>query len=149
MRFSEAKNRKVISTTGANTVGRLNEFVIDPRTAHVVALRLKKAQGKGDTLTWNDMKSFGQDAIIVESPEAIAVPQGDLAALCDKRRSMLGKRILTERGDSVGKVKDVEFDADSGRVRAVITENEEIDGPRIVGLGTYALVIRAQPPTAG
>lgn len=142
MRFSEAKNRKVISTTGAKTVGRLSEFVVDPRTAHVVALKLRKAEGKGNTLTWNHMKSFGQDAIIVESADMIRSAEGDLAALCDKRRRMLGKRILTERGDEVGRVKDVEFDPDSGQVRAVITESAEIDGPRIIGLGTYALVVR-------
>jgi sporulation protein YlmC with PRC-barrel domain len=142
MRFSEAKNRKVISTTGAKTVGRLSEFVVDPRTAHVVALKLRKAEGKGNTLSWNHMKSFGQDAIIVESAEMIRSAEGDLAALCDKRRRMLGKRILTERGDEVGRVKDVEFDPDSGLVRAVITDGPEIDGPRIIGLGTYALVVR-------
>jgi sporulation protein YlmC with PRC-barrel domain len=142
MRFSEAKNRKVISTTGATTVGRLNEFVLDPRTAHVVAVKLKKAAGKGDTLTWNHMKSFGQDAIIVESADMISVPEGDLATLSDKRHRVLGKRILTDRGEAVGRVKDVEFDPDSGQVRAVITDNEEIDGPRIIGLGSYALVVR-------
>ncbi len=142
MRFSEAKNRKVISTAGAKTVGQLNEFVVDPRTGHVVALKLKKAAGKGNTLSWNHMKAFGQDAIIVESADMIRPAEGDLAALCDKRRRVLGKRILTEHGDEVGKVKDVEFDPDSGLVRAVISENAEIEGPRIIGLGTYALVVR-------
>lgn len=142
MRFSEAKNRKIISTSGANTVGRLNEFIVDPRTAHVVALKLKKAQGKGNTLSWNHLKSFGQDAIIVESADMIRPAEGDLATLCDKRRRVLGKRILTERGEQVGKVRDVEFDPDSGQVRAIITENGEIEGPRILGLGSYALVVR-------
>jgi sporulation protein YlmC with PRC-barrel domain len=142
MRFSEAKNRKVISTTGATTVGKLQSFVVDPRGAHVVALTLKKTEGDGDTLVWSSITSFGRDAVTVESADLITQAEGDLIVLSDKQHRVLGKRVLSERGDELGKVKDVEFDPDNGAVRSLITDTEEIAGARMVGLGTYALVVR-------
>jgi sporulation protein YlmC with PRC-barrel domain len=142
MRFSEAKNRKVMSTTGAVTIGKLQGFVVDPRGAHVVALTLKKTEGDGDTLIWNNIKSFGRDAVTVESADLITKPEGDLVVLSDKHHRVLGKRVLTERGDELGKVKDVEFDPDNGAIRSLITNTEEIAGGRMLGLGTYALVVR-------
>ena len=142
MRFSEAKNRKVMSTTGAITVGKVRDVVVDPRKAHVVAVTLKKTEGDGDTLTWNNMKSFGRDAITIDSADVITVAEGELAVLSDKHHKLIGKRVLTDGGDELGKVKDIEFDPESGAVRAVITNNEEIAGGRMIGLGSYALVVR-------
>lgn len=142
MRFSEAKNHRVVSTTGAVTVGRLSEFVVDPRTAHVVALTLKKSAGSGDTLTWNNLKAFGPDAVTVESADVVTAAEGDLLTMSDKHHRILGKRVLTEHGDELGKVKDVEFDPENGLVQSLITATEEINGSRILGLGSYAVVVR-------
>jgi len=142
MRFSEAKNRKVMSTVGAVTIGKVRDIVVDPRNAHVVAVLLKKTEGNADTLTWNNMKSFGKDAITVESPTAITVAEGELAVLSDKHHKLIGKRVLTDGGDELGKVKDIEFDPENGAVRAVITSGEEIAGGRMIGLGSYALIVR-------
>jgi sporulation protein YlmC with PRC-barrel domain len=143
MRYSEAKNRKVMSTTGAITVGKLRDVIVDPRNAHVVAVTLKKTEGPGDTLTWNNLKSFGRDAITVESANLITVAEGELAVLSDKHHRLVGKLVLSEAGDELGKVKDIEFDPESGAVREIITSTEEIAGGRMLGLGSYALVVRS------
>lgn len=143
MRFSEAKNRKVMSTSGAVAVGKLRALIVDPRNAHVVALSLKKTEGNADTLPWNNLTSFGRDAITIESLERITVAEGELAVLSDKHHNVIGKRVLTETGDDIGKVKDIEFDPHDGAVRALITDGEEIPGNRMLGLGSYALVVRA------
>lgn len=142
MRFSEAKNRKVMSTSGAVAVGKLRALIVDPRSAHVVALTLKKTEGNADTLPWNNMQSFGRDAITIESLDRIMVAEGELAVLSDKQHQVIGKRVLTETGDEIGKVKDIEFDPDNGAIRALITDADEVAGTRILGLGSYALVVR-------
>lgn len=142
MRFSEAKNRKVMSTSGAVAVGKLQALVVDPRTAHVVALTLKKTEGNAATLPWGNLQSFGRDAITIEALDRLVVPEGELAILSDKHHQVIGKRVLTETGDEIGKVKDVEFDPDDGTIRGLITNSEEVAGQRMLGLGSYALVVR-------
>lgn len=143
MRFSEAKGQKVISTTGATTVGKVNDLVVDARAARIVGLTLKKTEGDGDTLTWQNMKSFGRDAVTVESADLITEAEGELAVLSDKHHRILGKLVLSEHGDELGSVKDVDFDPDNGWIRALITDTDEVAGERMLGLGTYALVVRA------
>jgi sporulation protein YlmC with PRC-barrel domain len=142
MRFKEAKNHKVVSTTDAATVAKVRAFVVDPRTASVVGLRLKKAPGPGDVIAWSDLKAFGRDAATIVSVDAIRIVDGDLAALAESDRDLLGKRVLTEGGDGLGTVNDVEFDPADGSIRAILTGTEEIAGSRMLGLGSYAVVVR-------
>ncbi|HVX42363.1 MAG TPA: PRC-barrel domain-containing protein [Mycobacteriales bacterium] len=142
MRFSEAKNRKVVSTAEAETVGRVRDLVLDARSRTVVALALRKTAGDGDILPWAEMKSFGQDAITVHGPERIVKAEGELAVLADKDHRVLGKRVLTDRGDEVGSVSDIEFDPESGTVRALLLGKEEISGERLHAIGSYAVIVQ-------
>jgi sporulation protein YlmC with PRC-barrel domain len=146
MRFSEAKNRKVVSTSGAATVGKIRRFIVDPRSISVAAIILrtnKNVDGSNDTVFWGDLKAFGRDAVTIESTDVITRPEGDFELLADKEHRVLGKRVLSDGGNDLGEVKDVEFDPANGRVRALLTGSEEIDGDRILGLGPYALVVRS------
>lgn len=142
MRFSEAKNRKVISTAGAETVGRIKDLIVDPRTRQIAALALRKTPGDGDILPWNDMTAFGHDAITVQSPERIVKAEGDLAILSDKDHRVLGKRVLTDRGEEIGSVSDLEFDPESGALRALLIGKDEVSGERLHGIGSYAVIVR-------
>jgi sporulation protein YlmC with PRC-barrel domain len=142
MRFSEARKRKVISTTGAETVGRVRDLIVDARSRTVVALALRKTEGDGDILPWAEMKSFGQDAITVQGPERIVKAEGELAVLADKDHRVLGKRVLTDRGDEMGSVSDIEFDPETGAVRALLLGKEEISGERLHAIGSYAVIVQ-------
>lgn len=142
MRFSEAKNRRVISTSEAETVGRVRDLIVDPRSRTIVALALRKTGGDGDILPWVEMKSFGQDAITVHGPERIVKAEGELAVLADKNHRVLGKRVLTDRGDEMGAVSDIEFDPESGAVRALLLGKDEISGERLHAIGTYAVIVQ-------
>ena len=62
MLFSDAKGRKVVSTSTAETVGKVREFVVDPASRSVIAIHLKKAES-GETLRWSDITGFGEDAV--------------------------------------------------------------------------------------
>lgn len=148
MRFSEAGGRHVVSTSTATTVGRVHGFVVDPLARRVVALELKKTEGPGDTLAWEALTAFGRDAVTVPGAAAITTAEGRVAELTGKSHGLLRKRVLTEAGDEVGTVEDVEFEAASGRVTALLTKTEEIDGDRLIGIGSYAVVVRSAPATA-
>lgn len=143
MRFSETKNHPVMSTTEAITVGKLAGYVIDPGNSSIAGILLKKTEVDGNALPWASLKAFGRDAITVESSEVITVVDGRLAELSGKKLDIMGKRVLTDAGVELGNVVDVDFDAATGSITAVLTDTEEIAGSRLIGLGTYALVVAA------
>lgn len=139
--FSEAKGRKIVSTSTADTVGKISEFVVDTSSRSVVAVLCKKTE-EGDTLLWSDVTAFGHDAVTVASADAIGSPDETVAALSGKDHHVLGKRVLTTRGADIGKVTDVEFDHESGAIENLILNGETVGGARLVGVGSYAVVVR-------
>ncbi len=142
MLFSDADGHKVVSTSTAGTVGKVHGFVVDPTRRMVVALELKKTES-GDTLAWEDVTAFGADAVTVPDAERIGEASEAVAALTGKDHRLIGKRALSDAGDELGKVKDVAFDPETGEITGVVVDKEELVGGRLVGVGSYAVVIKA------
>lgn len=127
MLFSDVTGRKVVSTATAETVGKIDDFVADPATRTILALVLKKTD-EGKVLRWSAITAFGVETI---------------TALAGKEYRLLGKRVLTAAGDEIGSVEDVEFDADTGQITRMHLTNQQVEGVRLRGLGSYAVVIDA------
>ncbi len=143
MLFSEARGHKVVSTRTADTVGRVKDFVVDPATRRVVALEVRKS-AEGDTLLWADLGAFGADAVTVAEASSIGAAGDDIAALTGKDHRLVGKRVLSSVGDELGTVSDVEFDHESGAVTALVLGSASVVGARLVGVGSYAVVVTAE-----
>lgn len=146
--FSGAKGRQVVSTSSADTVGKVNSYVVDPATHAVVAVQLKKTDD-GDTLAWSDITAFGDDAVTVSGPDMITEPSEDVSSLLGKDHGLLGKRVLSSAGDELGKVDDVEFDTTSGVITQILVdggkgEDSTVAGDRLRGVGSYAVVVSAE-----
>ncbi len=147
MKFSEAKGRKVVDVSTADTVGKVRGFLVDAESRSVVALRLKKTD-HGDVLRWGALASVGVDAITIADPTAITELDDELKALRGKRRRMTKKRVLSTGGDELGHVADVEFDPATGALTYILLHHgAEIAAERLMGIGSYAVVVRAEPPT--
>lgn len=142
MLASDAKGMSVVSTATAETVGKVHEVVVDPTVRRVVALRLRKTPGDADLLAWADIKAFGADAVTVPQASVLQSPASQLAVLGDKHHAVLGKRVLTESGDALGEVEDVEFDPADGSVISLRTPGVKVAGSRLVSIGSYAAVVR-------
>lgn len=140
--FSEAKGRQVVSTATAETVGKIEGFVVDPVAHRLVALRLHKRQ----VLRWSDLTAFGADAVTVRTADLVGPADGDLEQLSGKGHDALGKRVLTSAGDELGKVTDVQFEADTGEITAVVLDDGTVAGTRLLGIGSYAVVVAAEQP---
>ncbi len=143
MRFSQAKGRKVVSTSTAETVGRIDGFVVDPRARAVLALQVGKADS-GDTLRWERVVGFGADAVTVADAEGITDADVDVSALTGKDHRVVGKRVLSTAGDELGTVVDVEFDDTSGVVTQLVLDEGVVAGVRLRGVGSYAVVVTAE-----
>ncbi len=143
MLFSEAVGQRVVSTTSAATVGHVGSLVIDAAAQRVVALSLKKTPVSGTLLPWSDVTAFGVDAVTVTSESQIIEEQGEYAELNSKAHVILRKRILNTAGLQVGTVRDVDFDPADGRILGILTDDQPIDGQTLLGVGSYAVVVRA------
>lgn len=143
MRFSDAVGRQVVSTSTATTVGKVDDFVVDPRRHAVIAVLLKKTEG-GDTLLWPDVLAFGSDAVTITDSSKIVEASPAITALSGKGHQLVGNRVLTAAGDEHGKVDDVEFDADTGTITSLAVASGDVAGARLVGIGSYAVVVRPE-----
>ena len=150
MRFSYAKGHKVVASSTATTVAKVSELIVDPVTRSVVAVRLKKSEN-GDYLRWNDMVAFGSDAVTVTDDSSLGDGGPEVQALSGKTHRVLGKRVLTDGGDELGKVDDVEFDPATGTLTSLLVgrggrhgESSEVAAARLLGVGSYAVVVREQ-----
>ncbi|EME59847.1 hypothetical protein G352_19588 [Rhodococcus ruber BKS 20-38] len=140
MRFSAAVGRQVVGSAAADTVGQVAGFVVDPAVRRVVAVQVKKS-GAGTIVPWTNIGAFGDDAVIVDGPDAVGEPDATIAALTGKDHTLVDKRVLTTAGNEWGTVADVEFDPDSGAITALLGEHGQVAGVRLVGVGSYAVVV--------
>lgn len=145
MRFSEAKKRKVVSTSTADTVGKVERFVVDPSSRKVIALELKKTSD-ASALAWSNITSFGTDAVTIPTEDTLGEHSDEVAVLAAKDRRILGKMVLSDAGDELGDVKDLDFDPATGSITSLLLEGgniPEVPGSRLIGIGSYAVVVHA------
>jgi uncharacterized protein YrrD len=148
MRFTEIHGRKVVSLADAETLGKVDGYVIDPGRQAVVALRLSKVKGDVCFLSWTDLHAFGADAVTISNATCLR-PAADEAEerAASKDLQVIGKLVLSTSGTALGKGEDVEVDGESGAIVAVdLGDAGTVAGDRIVGLGSYALVVTDAPP---
>jgi uncharacterized protein YrrD len=148
MRFTEIHGRKVVSLADAETLGRVDRYVIDPGRQAVVALRLSKVRGDACFLSWADLHAFGADAVTVDDASRLRPAADDAEErAASKELQVIGKLVLGTSGTVLGKGEDVEIDGESGAIVAVdLGEAGTVPGDRIIGLGSYALVVTDAPP---
>ncbi len=143
MLFSEVAGHKVVSTDSADTVGKIDAFVVDPALPGIVAFTVAKSPNLGSALPWANLGAVGPDAVTVASSEAIIVPDERLAELADKSHALIGKRVLSTAGVELGTLRDVDFDPATGRLAALLLDTGTVEGDRIMGAGSYAVVVRS------
>src|SRR2546421_13002551 len=99
MRLREAYGRKVVSTDDAETIGRLDAFVIDPERRSIVGLRLAKVRGDRPFLSWTDLQAFGADALTVPSGTVLRLATGEAEErAASKGLQRIGKLVVSELG---------------------------------------------------
>jgi uncharacterized protein YrrD len=148
MRLREAYGRKVVSTDDAEAIGRLDAFVIDAEQRSVVGLRLAKVRGDRPFLSWSDLQAFGTDALTVASADVLRPATGHAEErAASKGLQPIGKLVLSELGTALGKVENVDFDEGSGALVGFdLGAAGTVTSDRLLGLGSYAVVVQEAPP---
>lgn len=145
MRWKEAVGLKVVDTTTADRVGKVEGLVADPGTATVVAVIVDD-----QVVSWSDGGGLGKDAFTLKGADMLRAPESDLERLTiDGAGDPLGKTVITEEGVDIGVVDDIDFDSQTGVIEGLILSDDEIKGSRLVGIGSFAVMVSSPTRASG
>ena len=114
--------RAVVTISDAGKVGTVDDVLLDPAGREVIGFRVKRARfSHGTAVVREHVTAMGPEAIMVPDPTVLndikrlpaladAIPLGELR----------GSRAVTEGGELLGKVSDLEVDAQARHVVAYV-----------------------------
>jgi uncharacterized protein YrrD len=141
--FRQAAGRKVISRTSAQEVGQVAHLLVDAGQRRITALIIGRGR-KAHLVDWSAITGFGPDAIMVGDDAAVRPAADDRErAAVDGKLELVGKRALTERGNGLGIVDDVTFDAQTGALQSLHVGDRVLPVGSLLGSGSFAVVIDA------
>jgi uncharacterized protein YrrD len=142
-RLSEVDGERVMSRDSAEQLGTLRHVVIDASARRIVALHVAGRKKKSQLVDWSAITGFGPDAIVVESEDALRPPaEGRELEAASGHLNLDGRLTLSEGGDSLGTLTDIEFDETSGAVERIVTETGSFHGSQLGAIGPYCLILR-------
>lgn len=147
IRLREALGRRVMARDTAESVGQLHGAVVDATARRVMAVQVGKGH-KARLVDWSAVTGMGPDAVVVDAEASLRAAQGEREeGVLKGDLPLLGHRVLTDRGDVLGALDDVELDETTGEVLTLLTGGETIPASRLRSLGGYAVVVVAESPT--
>jgi sporulation protein YlmC with PRC-barrel domain len=107
-----------VSRTSAEELGNLAHVVIDVKRRQVAWLVVGKGR-KALLIDWEQVSGFGPDAVMVADESVQYLPRDDRErAAADGKLELVGKRALSDMGNDLGTVTDVQFDPVTGASKA-------------------------------
>jgi sporulation protein YlmC with PRC-barrel domain len=146
--FRQAAGRKVLSRASAQQLGTVDHLLLEPLRPQITAVIIGKGK-KAQLVEWAQLSGFGPDAVMVRDEGALRPPADDRErAAADGHLDLVGKRVLTERGNELGTVDDVTFDPETGALATLRIGDREIPAGSWLGSGSYAVVVDASQEPA-
>lgn len=139
------EGQSVVAVDSAEKIGSVKHFVVSTDASRVLRLHIDGRKKKAMFVEWDELESFGSDRVMVAHA---GDPSGseddrDLAAAKGKFE-LLGSRVLDTAGFEHGAVADAVFDAESGAIIAIVTdEGVRVEKSNVHSLGSYAVVVDA------
>lgn len=100
--------RNIISRATANKLGQTHDLVVDPVKGTLAGLALLTPAGGKCLIAYQEIYSFGPDAVMVESDEsAIAAEDSPLKSLPLAKHNLTGTKVITEGGKVLGQIAGV------------------------------------------
>lgn len=135
MKFSDVKGRQVVTLDNADKVGNISNAYVSNDGANITGFQVAmRGLLKGHRVfTWDSLSSIGADAVTI--PNSAALHEENRSPLSDalSTDSILGAKVMAERGENLGTLGDVDFDPASGAVTTYILNPslvERIEGRR-------------------
>ncbi len=141
MGLRDAMGRAVVARDTAETAGQVHGAVVDVGSRRITAIQVGKGH-KAQLADWSAITGVGPDAIVVDSEAGFRSAQGEREQRIVKGDiALLGGRVLTDRGDALGTLDDVEFDENTGEVVALVCGDTSVPAARLRSVGGFAIVV--------
>ena len=119
-----------MSRGSAEQIGTLRHIVVDATARRIVALHVEGRKKRAQLVDWERIVGFGPDAIMVDSEEALRTPQDPHELqVASGKLDLSGRLVLSDRGNGLGSLSDVEFDESTGALEALVIGQERHDAP--------------------
>jgi sporulation protein YlmC with PRC-barrel domain len=142
-RFAATLGRRLVSRASAEELGELSHLVVDVEHSKVSSLVVGKGR-KAVLVDWDQVTGFGPDAVMVTDDGALHEPRDDHeSAAANGKLELIGKRVLTDKGEGLGEASDVVFDPATGSVETLVIGDREVPATSFLGAGSYAVVVKA------
>jgi sporulation protein YlmC with PRC-barrel domain len=139
--FRRSIGRKVVSRASAKELGVVDHLLVDAERRRVAAVIIGRAK-KAELVDWAEISGFGPDAVMIGDEGSLRPPRDEREqAAVEGTLDLVGKRALTERGNELGKLDDVTFDADTGALQDLVIGDRCIPAGALLGAGSYAAVL--------
>jgi uncharacterized protein YrrD len=139
--FRQSVGRKVVSRASAKELGAVNHLLIDAQQREVAAIVIGRGK-KARLVDWAQLSGFGPDAVMVIDEGALRPPvDGRERDGADGKLEFVGKKALSERGNELGNIDDVTFDAQSGALEDLVIGERSVPAGALLGSGSYAAVL--------
>jgi len=149
MRLREALGRAVVARDTAETVGQIHGAVVDVGSRRIAALQVGKGR-KAQMADWDAITGMGPDAVVITGEARLRSGHGDREERIVKGDiDLLGGRVLTDRGDALGPLDDVEFDETTGEILTLICGDTAVAAARLRAVGGFAVVVATEDPAGG
>lgn len=144
-RLSESDGQKVVSRESAEQVGTVRHVVIDAAARRISAIHVDGRKKKAQLVDWSAVTGFGPDAVVIDSEGSLRPPaEGEELTVASGKLDLEGRLVLSDGGDSLGELTDVEFDEQSGELIAILAGGEPLEGARLRAIGPYCVILRAE-----
>ncbi len=139
--FRRSSGRKVLSRASAQELGTVSHLLVNAQQRQIAAVLIGRGK-KAQLVEWAQLSGFGPDAIMVVDEGALRPPADDRErAAADGRFELVGKRTLTERGNELGPIDDVNFDAETGALEDLVIGDRRVPAGSLLSVGSYAAVL--------
>lgn len=121
MKASDLKGRAVVTLSDAAKVGQVDDVLFDAEYRKVLGFRVKQGGllARSEAVSRESVAGVGADALTVTSPEAINAEErfaGFVGAAT--LGQVKGTKVVTEGGDLLGSVDELELDDEARAVTA-------------------------------
>ncbi|HVM31139.1 MAG TPA: PRC-barrel domain-containing protein [Candidatus Limnocylindrales bacterium] len=149
IRLSQLVGQRVIAKGSGAQLGSIRHVLLDPQRGSITFAHLVTAEGRQLIMAWSSVTEVGVDGVFVHGGEVARPAEGEQEKrLVGGELELLGKSVLTDEGDSLGELEDIELDELSGRVARLHVPGQAVTVGRFVTLGPDAIIIAATRPSS-
>lgn len=100
--------RTILSRSTANKLGQVYDLIIDPARGELVGLVLQMPDASFRCVDYQEVYSFGPDAVMINSDEsATPAQESPLKSLPLAKHNLIGVNVVTESGKLLGQIASI------------------------------------------